>query len=167
MKQLTIVLIIAVAALATGCQDSNMTAPSVNSSSHIQLDKPAPQTGTTTLKASVMASGAAYSVTGEVSYEYRIVGDAGSPTIEFSISTHADLVPANPILPSGAGSDQSIYSIDLASKTGVIYTQRDCFIPELDTKLHVMLAIAEDNTFSVESIWIDQVVPGPERASSK
>jgi hypothetical protein len=96
-----------------------------------------------------------FHVNGQMSYEYKITGEGEAQVYEFSINTQATLLPSNPILAQGSVGDQSIYQIAAASKQGVVFTQRDYDVPDLSTKFHVILAIAEDNSFSVQSMWLD------------
>ena len=39
----------------------------------------------------------------------------------------------------------------------MVLVQRDYYVPELQTKFHMLFAIAEDNTFSVQSMWLDEM----------
>lgn len=162
MKQIAFGLAVAIAAFAAGCQDGTLMGPpaSSNSSQHTEIMRPSPQTGTILLKGDVVASenmpnaGIVFHVSGHASYSYRYFGQDIDQTIEFSIATHAVLTPATPVLPTGSGDNQSTYSILTASKQGVIYIERECYIQELDAKLHMEFAIAEDNSLSVSSMWL-------------
>jgi hypothetical protein len=146
-----------------------MTGPVANSGH--QLLKPSPNTGFAALKGDVVLNssgtvggGIVFHVNGQVSYEYKITGEGEAQVYEFSINTQARLVPANPIFAQGSVGDQSIYQIAAASKQGVVFTQRDYYVPELSTKFHVIFAIAEDNSFSVQSMWLDQLNPVGDKA---
>lgn len=172
MKHVFFVLIISVAAFVVGCQDSSMTGP-VAGSSH-QLSKPSPNTGTAIVKGDVMLNssgtvgdGLIFHVNGQVSYEYRITGEGENQVYEFSIDMQATLIPSNPLLAQGSINDQSIYQIPAASKQGVVYVQRDYNVSELGTKFHVVFGIAEDNSFSVQSMWMDQLNVNESRALSR
>jgi hypothetical protein len=165
MKQVLFVLIVAVAAFVVGCQDSNMTGPV--SGSGQQLDKPSPSTGFLVLKNDVFTNGHGtaddgftFHVNGLVSYEYKVTGEGINAIMEFQIDMQVDVVPEKPILPQGSVNNQSLYQIALANKQGVIFVQREYYVPELQTKLHVVFGIAEDNSFSLESMSMDQLGSG-------
>lgn len=162
MKQVLFVLIVAVAAFVVGCQDSNMTGPA--SGSGQQLDKPSPSTGFLVLKNDVFTNGHGtagdgfiFHVNGLVSYEYKIIGEGNNAIMEFQIDVQADVVPEKPILPLGSVNNQSVYQIALANKQGVIFVQREFYLSELQSKLHVVFGIAEDNSFSLESMTMDDI----------
>jgi hypothetical protein len=165
MKQVFFVLIVAVAAFAVGCQDSNMTAPA--SGHAYQLAKPTPNTGTLALKNDVHTNGGGtaeggfqFHVNGLVSYEFKLIGEGNDAILEFMIDTQADVIPTKQIFPQGSVSNQSFYQIPVASKQGVIYVPREYYVPEMQTKLHMVFGIAEDNSFSLESISMDDVNVG-------
>jgi|GEM_PF-6026707 len=161
MKHVLFVLVISIAVFVVGCQDSNTTGPVANSSHQLLKAPPslfAPLKGDVALNSSgTVGGGMIFHVDGQVSYQYRITGEGEAQVYEFSINTEAALIPSNPNFAQGSVSDQSIYQIAVASKQGVVFMQRDYYVPELSTKFHVIFAIAEDNSFSVESMWLDQV----------
>jgi len=158
-------LIVAVAVFAFGCQDSGMNAP-VTGSSH-QFAKPSANTGFLILKSDIHTNGSGtweggftFHVNGLVSYEYKIAGEGINAIIEFQINMQADVIPTKPIFPQGTVNNQSVYQIALANKQGVIFVQREYYVPELQGKLHVVFGIAEDNSFSLESITMDDINVG-------
>jgi hypothetical protein len=171
MKHVFFVLIVSVTAFVLGCQDGSMTEPVANFGH--QLLKPSPNTGNAVLKGDVVLNlsgtvgeGLVYHVNGLVSYEYKITGEGDLQVYEFSINTQATLIPSNPLLAQGSVDDQSIYQIAAANKQGVIYVQRDYHVPDIGTKFHVVFGIAEDNSFSVQSMWMDQLNLNEDRALS-
>ena len=166
MKQVFFVLVVAIALFTVGCQNDSATGP--ESTAAVQLLKPTPNTGALDLKADVIAGDKAemaFHVTGLVTYEYRIVGEGIDAYIVFDIDTHASLVSKSPIGPSATISNQSSYQIALANKQGVIYVQRDYYVPEFNSKLHVVYGIDENNRFSVQSMSLDTFVIGGKLSS--
>lgn len=162
MKHVAVVLIVAIAVFAVGCQENSTTEP-VAGSNH-QMLKPTPTSGVVQLKGDVSPTGIGgenlvFHVTGQVSYYYSVVGTPSDPILDFSFDTQAELVPSNPILPLGTIDNQSNYQISLASKQGVTYVQRNYYVQSIGTKFHVVFAIAEDNTISIDSMTMDQIIP--------
>ena len=161
MKQVLFVLIVAVALFTIGCQNDSTTGPV--SATTVQMSKAAPNTGALDLKADVTTGtvegvGKMFRVTGLVRYEYRIVGQGTDAYMNFQINTQASLVSKAPNGPSGSINNQSSYQIALANKQGVIYVQRDYWVPEFGSKLHVVYGIDESNRFSVQSMTLDNFV---------
>lgn len=98
--------------------------------------------------------GLVFHVTGQVSYSYSVIGTPADPILDFAINTQAQLVPSNPILPLGTIDNQSDYQILLASKQGVTYVQ------SVGAKFHIVFAIDENNSISVDSMTMDQIPQG-------
>ena len=164
MKHVVAILIVAVAVFAVGCQDNSATEPVTNSAHH-QLLKPTPTSGVVLLKGDVSPTGIGgeglvFHVTGQVSYSYSVIGDPADPILDFAFNTQAQLVPSNPILPLGTIDSQSEYQISLASKQGVTYVQRDYYVQSVGAKFHIVFAIDENNSVSVNSMTMDQVPQG-------
>ena len=162
MKYVLLLTVVAVAIFAMGCQDNNLTGP-VASSSH-QLLKPSPTIGHLMLKGDVTAGSVGgvneivFHLSGLVTYTYSIIGEGQGQYYEFAIGTQAQLVPVSPILPQGSVDNQWIYQIATAGKQGVVLVQKDYYVPDLGTKLHIIFAIAEDNKITVQSQWLDAML---------
>jgi hypothetical protein len=162
MKYVLFALIVTVALFTVGCQNDNATGPIATTTG--QLSKATPNTGALDLKGDVTINpegferGMTFRVTGFVTYDYRIVGEGTEAYMDFQINTQASLVSTNPIGTSGSVNNQSNYQIALANKQGVIYVQRDYYVPEFDSKLHVVYGIDESNRFSVQSLSLDNFV---------
>lgn len=166
MKRVLFAFVIVIAAFAVGCQDSITTGPVASSNTQVLDNTPVNQI--LNFKGVVIpgstetgGSGTSFNVTGQAFIAYSIVGPESDPTINFSIGTDATITPNSQLLPSGTIGNNSQYEIPLASKVGVIYIQRDYFVEEIGTKLHIMFAVAEDNTFSVASMTMDLISAKP------
>ena len=151
--------IIVAAILVVGCQDNNMTGPVANSNNSFL--KPAPHSGFLQFKGDVSPGSVGtgnepvFHVDGSVSYSYAITGLGEDQFYDFSINTQARLVPIGGTDTQGTVNYPSDYQISTAGKQGVILVQRDYYVPEFVAKFHMILAIAEDNSFSVQSMWLD------------
>ncbi len=160
MKHVLFVVVIAIAALAVGCQDSNTTGP-VSNSGH-QLYKPSPSTGILYLKGDVAPSNSGtpdegvFHVNGALSYEYKFVGPDEDPGLELSTNMQAELVPENPFLPLGTASGESVDLISQINKEeGPVYIEKAYFVQELNTKFHVRIVFSGDSGLSIDAMWID------------
>jgi hypothetical protein len=166
MKRVLFAFVVVIAAFAVGCQDSITTGPVAQSNNQLSDNTPVNQIlnfkGIVVPgSAETIGSGPSFNVNGQVFIAYRIVGTESDPTISFSIGTEATITPTNQILPSGTIGNNSRYDIPVASKVGVIYIPRDYYVEGIGTKLHIMFAVAEDNTFSVVSMTMDPIAAQP------
>ena len=163
MKRVIVAFAIVIAVFAVGCQDSISTGPPSNAGHQLLKNNPvnqilnfkgyiSPGSSETT------GGGVSFQVIGQAFIAYTIIGIESDPFISFSINVEADLTPNSPILPSGSIGNHSEYQISLASKVGVIYVTRDYYVENVGTKLHIVFAVAEDNSFSVESMSLDPLV---------
>ena len=167
MKYAFSLIIIIATVFVMGCQESSTLEPAA--SPNQSFLKPTPNSGLVQLKGDVtLHSGGTldqpfFHISGLTSYSWTIVGEGENQYYEFTIATQAQLIPSAPGLSQGTVSNQSIYQITTAGKQGVVLVQRDYYVPELQTKFHMLFAIAEDNSFSVQSMWLDGMPVTPIR----